>query len=408
MATYYARKAGNIDANDVWATTPSGAAGAVTFASGDVLVANSFAVTVNVTTNLGATGEVRNDTTGGATNGGSFSLSNGITLTANIISGTAASTACATLASTASATVVGNITGGPSGGSSSHGLTHSGTGTLTVTGNVTGGASSTSHGINATSSGAVVITGNVTGGSATFARGVLGGSGPITITGNCVAGSAGESEALRTSSGTTNVTGIATGGGAPGIVVNGSAAVTLTGTAVGGANPGFSVTTSGTGANTVTRAKGGASSTSGVGVAQAGNGVVSVQEVEWGDLGASPTSGAIRFTSNTSNVALIYVPSTAKKTLVDANAGNVMPAASNVRSGVVYNGGNSTGTCAVPAAASVLVGVSVDNTVGTAAVSSEAIQSACNSALTAFSSGRLANVATVASVGQQLADAVTA
>jgi hypothetical protein len=144
-----------------------------------------------------------------------------------------------------------------------------------------------------------------------------------------------------------------------------------------------------------------------VGVAQAGNGVVSVQEVEWGDLGASPTSGAIRFTANTSNVALIYVSSAAKKTLVDANASNVMPAANNVRSGVVYNGGNSTGTCAVPGAASVLVGVAVDATVGTAAVGSADIEAGCAAALSAFSSGRLANVATVASTGQQIADALS-
>jgi len=165
---------------------------------------------------------------------------------------------------------------------------------------------------------------------------------------------------------------------------------------------------SGTGANTVTRAKGGPSSTSGVGVSQSGNGVVSIQEAEWGDLGASPTSGAIRFVSNTSNVALIYIPSAAKKILVDANASNVMPAANNVRSGVVYNGGNSTGTCAVPGAASVLVGVAVDATVGTAAVGSADIEAGCAAALSAFSSGRLANVATVASTGQQIADAVTA
>lgn len=99
----------------------------------------------------------------------------------------------------------------------------------------------------------------------------------------------------------------------------------------------------------------------------------------------------------------MYRFGTTKKNLVDANASGLMPAASHVRSGTVYNGGNSTGTCAVPAAGSVALGVAVDNTTGTAVLT----QANVETALGAFSSGRLANCATVASVGQQLADALT-
>jgi hypothetical protein len=47
MATYFARKAGNVNATDVWATTATGTASDVfsTFTSADVLVSNSFQIT---------------------------------------------------------------------------------------------------------------------------------------------------------------------------------------------------------------------------------------------------------------------------------------------------------------------------------------------------------------------------
>ena len=159
----------------------------------------------------------------------------------------------------------------------------------------------------------------------------------------------------------------------------------------------------------MTRAKGGPLAASNVGVAGGSTGSTSVSEIEYGDLGASPTSGAIRLTTASTNVALFYVPSAAKKTLVDANASGLMPSASDVRSGLVYNGGNSTGTCAVPAASSVAFGVPVDATTGTAALTPEAVWDYLTaSATTANSMGeRLRNAATVASTGQALADALT-
>ena len=160
----------------------------------------------------------------------------------------------------------------------------------------------------------------------------------------------------------------------------------------------------------VTRAKGGPLAASSVGVTQAGaSGVTTVDEIEYGDLGASPTSGPIRLADKTSNVAVMYRFGTTKKTLVDANASGLMPAASNVRSGTVYNGGNSTGTCAVPAAGSVALGVPVDATTGTAALTPAAVWDYLTaSATTAGSMGdRLRNAATVASTGQALADALT-
>jgi hypothetical protein len=68
----------------------------------------------------------------------------------------------------------------------------------------------------------------------------------------------------------------------------------------------------------------------------------------------------------------------------------------NVRSGVSYNFGASVGTCAVPPAGSVALGVPVDATTGTAALSAAAL-------LGTDLKARLENCATVQTTGDQLA-----
>lgn len=402
MATYFARKSGNINATDVWATTPSGTAAAVTFASGDVLLSNSFTVTVNVSTDLGATGEVRNDTTGGATAGGSFSLSTGVTLTANIYAGSAA---CVTLAGTASATVVGSVNGGA--GASGVGINCTSTGTLAITGAVNGGSGSGSTGVNVGSAATCNITGNITAGSGGggFVANSSSSSCVITVVGN-VTGAA-QAGFVNNVGGVCTITGTVTAGVNYGAYNNNVGSITIIGTAIGGGFVGAWNNNGGT--MTVTRAKGGPLSSSAAGVNGNANTITSVSEIEFGDAGASPTSGAIRLTDLSTNVAVMYRFGTTKKTLVDANASGLMPAASNVRSGTVYNGGNSTGTCAVPAAGSVALGVPVDATTGTAALTPAAVWDyATASATTSGSMGeRLKNSATVASVGQSLSDALT-
>jgi hypothetical protein len=52
------------------------------------------------------------------------------------------------------------------------------------------------------------------------------------------------------------------------------------------------------------------------------------------------------------------------------------PVATDVRSGVSYGDGSLTGTCAVPPAGSVALGVPVDNTTGSAVLTAAAVQSA--------------------------------
>lgn len=383
MPTYYARATGNVNAA-IWATTPTGTASNLfsSFTNADTLMANSFTVTLNVNTTVA---EIRNDTFGGATTGGQFNLSDNVTLTANLIAG---SNRCAMYSGSATASIVGNLTGGTSGSASAL-FYESATGTLNITGNVNAGTAGTSHGVSvsANSNGIINITGNVTASPSIFAHGVnAANASTVNITGT--------------------VTGGASGGSGYGVYVNATGAVVnVNGTAVGGVGTVGAFSNLGT--LTVTRAKG-----NGFGIGSSGlipaagvqgtaTGTARVSEIEYGDLGQSPTAGNAILNDSTSNVALFYRTSGGKKLLVDNAATVDYPANSNVRSGTVFANGNRTGTCAVPAAGSVAFGVPVDNTTGTAILS----QANVNTALTSFSDGRLANCATVASVGQQVAAA---
>ena len=361
MANYFARKSGNINATDVWATTPSGAASDLfpTFTSSDVLMSNSFTVTVNVNATVA---EVRTDATGGATQGGAFNLNTGITLTASVIFGTSGSLNYSG-ASPLSATIVGNIT------ANSGRANHSGTGTLNVTGNLTGGTGTNAPAVYVTSTGTLNITGNIIGGSSASGYGIWNqGAGTINVTGNSTGGS-GSQGIYNQSTGTCTITGQCIGGA---------------GTSIAGA---INVST---GTIKATRAVGsayGPGNTSGLaaafGVANSGLGVIEIEELEFGAYGMTPTSGTgIRLKKVSTNVAVFtYVDAGAAKTLVDATTGQ-MPAVTDVRTGVSYASGALTGTCAVPAASSVGFGVPVDATTGSAALTPASVWDHLLSAIT--------------------------
>ena len=362
MATYYARKSGNINAADVWATTPSGTAAAVTFASGDVLMANSFTITVNVSTDLGGTGEVRNDTTGGATASGSFTLADGVTLTANIY---ARAFACVNFSSVlpAQSYIVGNCFGSTSGGNSAHGANNTSTGNLHITGNCYGSVGTISFPSNGANN---ASTGN------------------LYITGNCYGGTVGAHGASNAVGGTLTLTGTALGGTGTNFgVFNAGVGSVVVAAAQGGVS-GPGVSNASTGSVSVTRAVGnayGPGNTAGlgaaVGAANVGVGVIEIERIEYGTYGMSATSGTgIRLKKANTNVAVFnYCDTAGAKTLIDATQNAAMPAASNVRSGVSYASGALTGTCAVPAAGSVALGVPVDNTTGTAVLTPAAVWS---------------------------------
>jgi hypothetical protein len=392
MPTYFARKAGNINATDVWATTPGGTAGAVTFVAGDVLMANSFAITINVDTNLGASGQVRNDTLGGATAGGTFTLAAGLTLTANILQNNATGggiVVTCTFGAPFSASIVGNVTSPVNTSGSSRPVSLAGSGTLNFTGNATGDMHGSGAGgaIGNTAGGTINFVGTATGGGGTLGYALENASsGTINITGNCLGAVA--PAVGNTSTGTINITGQALGttttGGGAGVANTSTGAVFAT-RAVGGSF--------GPGSSSVTAAPG---------IANSSTGIVEIEQLQYGTLGMSPTSGGgIRLKKLTSNVAIFnYCDTAGAKTLVDATQGQ-MPAATDVRSGVSYASGAQTGSCAVPAAGSVALGVPVDNTTGTAVLTPAAIRSELSVELgriDAAISSRLAPSGTLATV----------
>jgi hypothetical protein len=341
MALITSADTGNFSAGATWT------GGVVPGVGDEARASNGHTITIDVDTTCD---EVSNAGTG------IFTLASGVTLTANVTSkSTTTSRNCLqfTAANPAQGFIVGNCTGG------------------TVL---------SSHAVNITASGIINITGNVNGGGAggTASNGVFVSAGTLNVTGNVTGGSALNASGVSATSGSVNIVGIVTGGNGTtteGLRITAAGAGTVTGTIVGGVASVGAINSS-TGAIFATRAKGnayGPGNTSGlaaaVGANNSGLGVIEIEELEYGDFGMSPTSGAgIRLKKLGSNVAVFnYVDSGSAKTLVDATQGQ-MPAATDVRDGVSYASGALTGSCAVPAAASVAFGVPVDNTTGTAAL----------------------------------------
>lgn len=415
MPTYFARSSGNIN-GAIWATTPTGTAGAVTFDPSDILVSNSFTITVNVSVTVT---QVTNTTTGGATAGGVFQLQNGVTLSAAVFGGTATCVSSG-LASGSSASIVGNVSV-EANGTAAGTVANNSSGTLNITGAVSyGGASNSCSAVLNSSTGIINIVGNVSFPANT------GGSQPSPV--------------INISSGTINITGNVTGAfsaNGVGAVDNRGAlgTVNITGNVTGGgSNTAYGATNTSTGTLSIVGTVTAGSATNSEGARNTSSGTLAIN----GTLQATNSSPAVtgsagliyltgpflcasngrvanaatiwRWNSTLNPTTFIQIPtsdlSTTRNFVTPDNVTG-MPAASNVRSGVSYASGALTGTCAVPPASSVLTGVPVDNTVGTSSLSSAGIQSACEAALSAFSGGRLAACATVASTGQQLADALT-
>lgn len=419
MPTYYARKSGNINATDVWATTPTGTTSNLfpTFTNADVLVANSFTITVNVSTTVA---EVRNDTTGGATVGGSFALGAGVLLKANVIGGNASSANSAgCVSASVSASIEGNVTVSVGGFASSalvRGVSFSGVpgATLTITGNiiVPSGLQNVRVVDFQGAGGTLSVTGNFIGNSTSGTYSIplstsqASNTGSISITGNITAGNYNGFDNLSNNVSVT-VTGTVTGGnsGVFGILNSGTSTITA-GMATGGVG-GAGVSNASTGTIRLTRAVGnayGPGNTVGlaaaVGAANSGLGILEIQQLEYGTYGMSPTSGTgIRLKKLGTNVAVFnYCDTAGAKTLIDATQNAAMPAATDVRLGVSYASGAATGSCAVPDAGSVALGVPVDNTTGTAILTQANVQSALTAqGLTSARAGNLDNLDTTIS-----------
>jgi len=465
MANRFAVASGNFNATSTWATTAAGSPGASVPVAGDNAYANSRTVTITANATCD---KISTQAENGATGSGGFILNSGVTLTANVSSGP---TSCMSVsyASPNSATVSGSVTGGTSANSS--GITFTGSGTLNVSGNVTGGSNVSSYGIYLNSAGTLNITGNVLAGSSGYgvniasftnsctvtgtvtasgndglssaslgALSVTGNiygssssassygvsvtaAGTVSIAGNCYGGTAVSTHGLYIGAAATvtvtgSVYGSDTAGGGAGVTNNsGSSSVNIVGSAVGGKQVSGAVNSS-TGTLKAVRAVGngfGLGSSGAIaafGVVSSGAGSLTyLEEIQFGSLGQTPTSGPIILTDKTSNVAIFYRPSLSSKTLIDAaSVPGAMPSASDVRYGVSFNVGATTGTCYVPSASSVAYGVNVDATTGTAVLTGAAVWSALTSTLTTSGSigERLKNCSTPATTGQQLSDALSA
>lgn len=509
MATILAANTGNWSATGTWT-------GGVVPVAGDIVVANGKTITVNQNVTVA---ELRNDTTGGATVGGQFQLTNGVVVNANVIQG-ATSTACVLWAGSAGQTVTltGAFTGGSASNASAVSVTTAGSMVCQSGSTATGGTGNAANGMIWTSSGFLTFTGTASGGntgansqgiafngsgsSLTFngtinGGGNLGGNGialtgntqsfnitatiigasttalvvnsasstgtitgtcaggtgansygvsianmaTCSITGDCYSGSGSSSFGVQhqTSTGTLTLTGNIFGHGTQtsthALTNDGSGTTNVSGTATAG-NASNAVRNNSTGILRITRAVGNGFGLGSVGIssAVAVNSAVQgaltyIEELEFGSLGNTPVNGTIRFTSLTNNKVKFTTTTGSFKTLIDTTAtAGIVPNASDVRSGTVYNSGNSTGTCAVPSPSSVALNVPVGNTVGTAFLNAsdirpaiglasanldtqlQAIPSAAQNASAVRTEltnelARVNNCATVATTGQQIQNA---
>ena len=322
------------------------------------------------------------NTAAGATGGGGqFNMSATYNMTCDL---RAAATVCLNVTGATNMTLSGlRIIGGSTIGG--HGLNYAGTGTVTVTSTTLTGGSSNGASINNASTGTISVsdsmltttgagaanaitnssTGNVFVSTSTMTTGtpfVINNvsTGSITVSASTLIGGTGSSTGFGICNGSTGA-----------VIVSGS---TLTGggsaAAIGNLTAGtVTVTSSDLVASAFASAITGASTAAVVNLS--GNfydhwqGLPAVYVAKW-KLGTAPTLGQHRYAlaGTTDSYYTMYGAD-------NGSFGN--PIAANVRSGVSYGGGNLTGSCAVPAAGSVALGVPVDAGYGTAVLTPEAV-----------------------------------
>lgn len=303
----------------MWNSNPAGSGTVLTWppASGDVLVANGKTITINVNTNLGPTGELRHDTTGGATAGGQFNYASGVSVTANAYGG--ASGQC--VSSVFPGFFVGNVYAGT--GAFALVVQHT-TGTFTITGHAIASSGADALYAIPQGSGAILnFTGSATGSSGTTSRGIyFNGLGTINMVGTATGGSSANSAGVRCqSTGAINVTGdVIAGSGSPGAYNNTTGTITISGYAL--------------------------ASTNQPGVQNVGTGVLSVGETRSASNGRGAILGAFRYASATAAKSLQIIAGS-QQTLSVLDVAALAPAIENVRSGLVYGDGAYTGTLAL-------------------------------------------------------------
>jgi hypothetical protein len=402
MATIVSAATGNFSAGATWV-------GGVVPTVGDVAqVAATHVVTIDVNTTCDAVESLNTS--------GYFVLPDGVTLTAEVRGGaTAANNFVLQYSGTTSATITGNVSLTQNTNSAIV-VRHSGTGTLNVTGNVTCAIGQPDAGqILVSAAGTLILIGNIsrTNGSSNAYGVRLSGSGSVaTITGN-IGASSGLGTDLRLESGATatlngNILGNSGVNSASSVVVLAGASLTVNGDVTGGSvqsnserpginSAGYTVVngnvTGGTvnfgygiyGTGTVNSSNnngrivvnGNLYGTVALAVLQSSNNTLLVNGNIYDEAsGIQATSGGrVRISDPATNSKSVRtgaytftgtsLNNGTEVVLVD-NSTTVNEA--DVRDGTSYAANTKTGTLAVPPASAVSVGVPVDNTTGTAAV----------------------------------------
>jgi hypothetical protein len=340
MAVWFARQTANINAANVWNAAANGSGAWLTWppAEGDVLMCNSFTLTVNADVLLGAAGQMRNDSAHGATAGGQFTAATTRTITGNIYAGSTA-TRCLQINTGGNVTLNGNAYGGTVTNAFAIQLAA----ILNMTGNAYGGTATNTAGIY-TTSGTLVFTGNGYGGSIGYGLHISGTT-TVTITGDMVGGTSSSANGLF--NGTTTpitMTGNAVGDAVAAGVSNGVAGATtnITGNAIAGSgSAAFGISNVSSGA--VTLSGYAQASTTAAAIINAAQGAFTVGETRSAPNGRGAVAGAFRFASVIAAKHMSYTPDgQISMTVLDVAA--IVPAESDVRSTVVYGDGAYTGT----------------------------------------------------------------
>jgi hypothetical protein len=423
MANRWAVATGN------WSNTATWNGGTLPTAADDVF-ANGFTVTINQEITVLS---IRTEAASGILAGGGFIATADNNINANVLAGT---TICLTIGTGVHITVNGNVRGGTVSAASGISL-NSGSGTppcsVAVNGNVTGGSSSAGgcFGITAVNNTSAIIVGNVIGGTIQVSNtaglqlsgsnvychitgdvlanivteGILLVGATLEVVGNVFASTTSTGRGINQTSGagSITITGNVTGGvgaGANGIQTGGAVVVNVFGIAQANQSTGQGIlVNSALSTAHVTIARGSTSviNTTAAGIFNNFSGLATYENIEYTELGGVPIGGNCRMRPTGSNYVRILREDGTFYTFSLSSAD--FPPQTDVRNGVNFDNGNLTGTCHVPQANQVSVGIPVDNTVGTAVLTATDLVNALNAQTTDINNHTTSEVSSIGGGG---------
>jgi hypothetical protein len=368
MALRYAVASGN------WSNTATWNGGTLP-GIGDDVHANGFNVTIDTSVTALSISTVANSP---AVAGGTFTFTNGITVTANLINGITNSFLFA-LNNPNSCTIIGNLVNNPASINVGVCVLVSGSGTVNLVGNIS--TRQNSSGINITGAATINMIGTINAGTQSGAQGITtNAASAINVTGTVTGGSTNATAAIFSSgSGTITVNGIVNAGGSYYAVQNSGASTTTVNGQVNG-SAGFPAIYN----NLLSSA-----------VIINGNAVNvgGIMAIYAPKVFIAPGVNSWKFTRT---------DLTTDRTLYTAETLPGVPTASDVRNGTIYGASSElTGTLIVPDPSNVRKGVATDATTGTAEVTGEDIIEAMQLSVNPLAE-RLRNVATVQTTGDQI------